>query len=424
MLSSIAGTTVPLDDETDSLAAGIDPAEVRERLVSHATVDEAYVLRTCQRFECYVRGERPHDVLVDVIPDVTDADRTRVRDATTTGESAVVHLFRVACGLESGVLGEDEILGQIREAYRAASEAQALEAALDTVVLKAIRAGERARTETAINEGTVSLGSVALGELHRRLGGLDDADLLVVGAGEVAELVVKALSHREVGDVTIANRTRSSAWELAEQVDGEGIGLETIPDALTEVDAVLTATGATEPVIDASDVGDRRVLLVDLANPADVAPAVEDTPAEVLRLNEVLSVRTSGIEQRQSAIPAVEGIIEEELERLIEQLRAERVDEALAAVYSRGHELRESELDRALARLAGTDEELSETQEEVFRDFSEALLSKLLHPKTQALKQAAARDERETADAWLRLFDEQFDGAELRLEDERKPTKP
>ena len=412
MLSRIAGVSFTLEgDGADPFADGLDPdaTRARERLYRHDGVEEAFVLRTCQRFECYAHGENARDAVSEVCTDALGLDR--LEDDVLIADEAVENLFRVACGLESGVLGEDEILGQVRDAYRTASSAGSLEGALDTVVLKAIRVGERARTETAINEGTVSLGSVTLTKIADRLGDVAGSSVLVIGAGEVAELVVKALSHRGVEGVTVANRTLEAAERLAVDVDGEAVSLSQLSEQLSAADVAITATGASDPVISRRTVEGADLLLVDLANPRDVCPVVDSLEGiDVIGLEEVLSVRTDGLEQRREAVPAVEALIDEERDRLVEQLRAERVDDALSRIYSHAHELRESEVERALDRLAATDEGVSDEQEAIVREFSESLINTLLHPKTAALKQAAAADDRETVAAWLELFDEGFGG--------------
>ena len=415
MLSRIAGVSLTLEDDgADPFADGRDPdaTRVRERLCRYGGVEEAFVLRTCQRFECYAYGESAPDGVRTVVAEAFDLEAPP--ESVQVAAEAVEHLFRVACGLESGVLGEDEVLGQIRDAYRAASTAGTLEGPLDTVVLKAIRVGERARTETTINEGTVSLGSVTLEAVADRLGEVTGSSVLVIGAGEVAELVVKALAHRDAERVTVANRTLETARTLAAAVDGEAVTLAQVPHRLSSADVVITATGAPEPVISSETVADERALLVDLANPPDVAAAVETIEGvDLLTLEEVLSVRTDGLERRREAIPAVEELIDEERERLVEQLRAERVDDALSEIYSHAHGVRESELEQALDRLDAIDGGMTDEQETVIRDFSEALVNTLLHPKTSALKQAAAADDRETVAAWLELFDAGFESARI-----------
>ena len=411
MYADIAGFRVTLD--TDGYgqfesACKSDTSTVRESLRSETGVEEAIVLETCQRYELYVHGPRARDALTSY------RRRLGISDAAgtvLTGESVVEHLFRLTCGLESGVLGEDEIIGQFRDAYREASEDGALGGTLDTIALKALRAGERARTETAINEGVVSLGSVTVDRIAEAVTRLEDCTILVVGAGDVAQLVAKALDRREFGAIRIANRTLEHAQTLADEVGGDAISLADLSAAdLTDADVLVSATGADRRILTGEDLAERDLLVFDLANPRDIEPGVDDHRGiQLVGIDEILDVRNEGLERRERAVPTVEGIIEEEIDRLGKQLRAERVDDALNQIYSRSHELREAEFEQALSRLDASDEPLTETQRQVIEDFSEAMINKLLHPKTAALRQAAATGDRETVDAWLTLFDQESD---------------
>lgn len=394
-----------------------DESSVRTLLLDTTGVEEALVVRTCQRYELYAAGPRATDELQDLVTKIQLESNSIER--LLTGEDVVEHLFRVACGLESGVLGEDEILGQVKEAYREASETDALGGTLDTIALKALRTGERARTETAINEGAVSLGSIAAERAREELDTVVDADnplsethALIVGAGDVSRQVLKALTHRNVGTVTVANRTESKAEKLAEAVDGRALSLADLDtECYQQAELLVTATGANDRLFSIADLVGHELVVVDLANPRDVDPAVADLEdVHLVSIDEVLSVRNEGLERREAAVSDVEALIEEELARLGEQLRAERVDGALNQIYSRTHDLRTSEFERALERLEIEDEPLSDTQRQVMEDFSEALVNKLLHPKTTALRQAAARDDREMLDAWLTLFDQRSAG--------------
>lgn len=425
---NVAGLRVTID--TDGLEAfeavcAHDEPLVRSRLLDAEGVEEALVVRTCQRYEVYAYGAAASGELAR-ISEILGTEHRAV--AVETGRPVVEHLCRVACGLESGVLGEDEILGQLRSAYKQASQSDALGGTLDTIVLKALRVGERARTETAISEGLVSLGSVTVERVSQELkaGPTDclEPDVLVVGAGEVAELVVKAFGHREGhGSVRIANRTLQHARELADDIGGSALALDELDAAhLQSADVLISATGADRRLFTVEDLDGHVLLVIDLANPRDVAPDVESLEdVTLVSIDDVLETRNEGLGRREDAVPAVEAIIEEELERLAEQLRAECVDDALNRIYSRSHELREAEFEHALERLDRQGDPLNERQRDVMRDFSEALITKLLHPKTTALRQAAAEGDRETLDAWLTLFEQ--GGTDLVEDAESKPSQ-
>ncbi len=410
MYDDIAGVQITLEaDGFEQLEACTrDDRMVCETLSQREGVDELLELRTCQRYELYAAGPEAETALASGL----DLDLRRT-DRLLQGQSAIEQLFRVACGLESGVLGEDEILGQLRNAYNRASEADMLGGKLDTIVLKALRSGERARTETEINEGTVSLGSVTADRIAD-LPVDGECTTLVVGAGDVATMVVKSIVGRNLGSVWIANRTVEPARALAQKTDSDAMALTELSDGdLTEVDVLVSATAAERRIFTREELDGRELFVFDLATPRDIHPAVEDcSEIELCRIDELLAVRNEGIKQREAAVPAVEAIIDEELDRLGQQLRAERIDDALTQIYSHSHELRNEEFEQALDRLDAEGEQLSETQRQVIADFSRAVVNKLLHPKTDALRQAAATGDRETVDAWLTLFDQRSDEQE------------
>ncbi|MFC6720741.1 glutamyl-tRNA reductase [Halobacteriaceae archaeon SHR40] len=415
MYDRIAGLRVALETagfERFEAACEHDEKTIRERLLGRDDVEEALVIRTCQRYEVYASGSGARSALSTTAAELgigmADDERTLV------GEAAVEHLFRLACGLESAVLGEDEILGQFRDAHSRASESGALDGTLGLVVRRAIRAGKRARTETVINDGRVSLGSVTVDRVRQELASrpdapdtLADCSLLLVGAGEVAEIVVSAVASRHPAvSLTVANRTLGPAEELAGRVGGEAIELDELSEAaFTRADVLVSATGADRRVVTATDLAGHELVAVDLANPRDVAVEVEDLPGiKLVRIDEVLSTREDGLARRRGAIPAVEEIIAAEIERLDERTRIAQVDDAIGDLYARAHTIREEELERARNRLAESEDELTAQQAAAIEDFSTALVNKLLHPETETLREAAAAGDEVTVEAWLDLF--------------------
>lgn len=433
MYDDIAGLQFTLEtDGFDRFEAACvrDEQSARAFLVGQRGIAEAFVLQTCQRYELYVSGPRASEVLKDLLEKIgLDAGNT---DRLLQGDAVVNHLFHVACGLESGVLGEDEILGQLRDAYRRATENDTLGETLGHVVLKALRVGERARTETAINEGSVSLGSITVQRARRELQSLpdgpttlDDATFVVIGAGDVASQVVKALANRtDPEKLIVANRTPERASMLLDTLDGQAITLEQLSDeVLCETDVLISATGSPDRVVSAGDLTGHTLVAIDLANPRDIAVDV-DGSVRLVRIDDVLSTQNEGLRRRQQAIPVVEEIISAEREQLTEQLRIEEVDDTLGDLYSSAHELREAELEQAQTRLAECGEPLSDSQVAVVREFSESLLNKLLHPKADALREAAAKDDRETVETWLDLFEEASRGVEIRENHDGSDDEP
>ena len=250
----VAGVSVSHSDasiEAIERAAADSQRTAIEELLDRPAISEALVLQTCNRAEAYVVTETPkagRDALSSYLGDV---DPTVVRELDH--EESIRHLMSVACGLESLVLGEDQIIGQLRNAYEDARGVGAMGPVLDDAVLKALHVGERARGETAINEGALSLGSAAVrfGDSKRDL---DGATALVIGAGEMATLAAEALD-RAVDRIVVANRTIPHAEHVASRLDTDAsaVGLNAIAAAADEADVVVSATGSSDYVIDPQD---------------------------------------------------------------------------------------------------------------------------------------------------------------------------
>jgi glutamyl-tRNA reductase len=377
-------------------------------LDSLSGVQEAYVLQTCNRAEAYVVTDEVERGRAALRRYVTDVDPSAVRKLDH--EESLRHLLRVAAGLESIVLGEDQILGQVRDAYEDARGVGTMGPILDEAVTKAMRVGERARSETAINEGTVSLGSAAV-KLARRERDLGEATALVVGAGEMGALVAKALDA-EVRKILVANRTVPHAEHVVEALDSEGgaVGLDAIPTAVDQADLVITATGSADPVVDRSTLataGDTFV--VDLAQPRDVPAAVIELDNVTVRdLDTLESVTEQSRSQREAAAEQVEAIVDEEFEQLLTQYKRKRADQVIGAMYESAERVKARELQTAFEKL----DDLGEDQREVVESMADALVGQLLAPPTQSLRDAAEEDDWSTINTALQLFDPDF-GSEV-----------
>lgn len=396
--------------------AGIDDIEavstrsqqaVVEDLLSREAVEEAFVLQTCNRAEAFVVTEEAETGRSALRPYVAPVPGDLVTELSH--EASLRHLMRVAAGLESLVLGEDQILGQLREAYETAHEAGAIGPVLEDALLKAIHVGERARTETRINEGVTSLGSAAVRLAATDLStDLEDASALVVGAGEMAALAATALDRADAARVVVANRSRENAAHLAESLDGpaEVIGLSALPEAVADVDLVVTATSSPSHVLTTETFeAAGETLVVDLAQPRDVDPAVGARPEVTLQdLDTLEAVTAETRDRRREAAREVEAIIDEAFENLVTQYKRKRADEVIGAMYEGAEQLKSRELDTALSRLESMDETLSADQREVVESLADALLGQLLAPPTQSLRDAAENDDWSTINTALHLF--------------------
>ena len=378
-----------------------------ESLLDQSGVEEAYVLQTCNRAEAYVVAPE-----ASVGRAALDRYRADVPDDAVVEmghEESLRHLLRVAAGLESIVLGEDQILGQVRDAYEDSRGVGAMGPVLENGVTKAIHVGERARTETAINEGTVSLGSAAV-NLADRKRDLERATALVVGAGEMGSLVAKALDGT-VERVLVANRTVPHAEHLVSRldVDGSALGLNGVSTAIDRADLVITATDSPEQVVTVETL-DRAgdTLVIDLAQPRDVPPAADDLDAVTVKDMDALeSVTAASRRRRETAAEKVEQLVDEEFEHLLTQYKRKRADQVIAGMYESAERMKARELSTALEKI-----DLDEEEREVVESMADALVGQLLAPPTQSLRDAAEEDDWTTIKTALQLFDPEF-GADV-----------
>ncbi|MEF8820082.1 MAG: glutamyl-tRNA reductase [Haloferacaceae archaeon] len=396
-------------------AGGGDARATLDEVTRHEGVSEAFALHTCNRAEAYVVTDTPAQgwgALAAFAPEVRDGAIVRMDH-----EESLRHLLRVAAGLESQVLGEDEILGQMRDALDAANGVGALGPTLESAVRKAIHVGERARTETSINEGTTSLARAAV-EAADEETALAGATGLVVGAGETGQTAAKALVDAGVGRLVVANRTVERAAALADDVDvpATAVPLGEAAERVGDADVVVTATASAEPVFDDGALAAAgETVVVDLAVPRDVDPAAETVADVTLRDVEALRAVTDRTqERREAAAEAVSAMVDDEFERLLRSYKRERADEAIGAMYEGADRMKQAELARLRSRLEdGDGAPLTDEQHEAIEAFADSLVNQLLAPPTESLRAAAEADDWTTIQTAMGLFDPTVDRPEV-----------
>jgi len=395
--------TLATVEEVES-AAPEDPSAAAQRLAARSGVDESVVLATCNRAEAYVVTDAAADgreALADFAPEVREGAVTQLDH-----EGSIRHLMRVASGLESLVLGEDQIIGQVKDAMERAREDGTLGPVLEEALLKAVHVGERARTETAINEGTVSMGSAAV-ELAAREAELDDATALVLGAGEMGTLAARAFDGAGVDRLVVANRTVANAEHVAEDVsvDAEAVDLAAAATAAQNAAVVVAATGAPDAVLDADDLDGADAVCVDIARPRDIDPAADALEGVVVHdIDDLERVTERAHEQRRTAARQVEAMIDDEHDRLLSSLKRARADEAIRGMYEGAERMKGRELDRALTKLEAQGD-LTEDQRDTIEALADSLVSQLLAPPTKSLREAAGEDDWNTIQTAMELFD-------------------
>lgn len=382
------------------------------RLADQPNLVEVVVLSTCLRTELYAVVERFHDGVDDLqgfLAGLAETDPATLADHVTVlfDDAVAVHLFEVAAGLRSAVVGETEVLGQVRRAAERARAEQVSGPVLDGLFARAVQTGRRVRTTTAIARGATSLSHVAVALAAEQFDGeLADRRALVVGAGEMGAGVAEALGARGCR-VTVANRSRGRAEALAERVGGEAVGLSGLGDALAGADVVVATTGSALPVLDAGSVaaatdGGRRLVVVDLGVPRNVEGPVGALPGvELFDMDDLRAHAARALDGRRAELARAEEIVHREVERYRADVRARGAAPIVSALRSRLEQVLDAELQRHRPRSGLDDEQWAEVQA-VSRD----VLAKLLHAPSLALKHTAGtpRGER-LVEALRTLFD-------------------
>lgn len=360
--------------------------DVGSALVAGGRVDEALVLSTCNRTEVYVNSPRFHEGLDQVVQALAglgrlSADELSALCSVRYEDAAVAHCFEMVAGLDAMVLGENQVLGQVRTALSDAQDAATSGPVLNALFQTALRVGKRVHSETRIGAAGRSVFTAAMDELRLDPDGLD---CLVVGAGQLAGLAARSLSAGG-GRLICANRTFSNAQRLAEEVGGRAVPMSELTAALAGCDLVISCTGSAEYVITPDRLGaSRPIAVVDLALPADVDPAVRDEGVRVIGLADL----AGRLVDERVDLDAARHLVAEEKERFLARQRAARVTPTVVALRKLADEVVASELERFDHRNPGLDEaQRAEVANTVHR-----VVDKLLHRPTVAVQREAGSE--------------------------------
>ncbi len=393
-------------DEIENAWHG-DVATLLRWVGSQERVEECAVLKTCNRVEIYVVSPRGEKVLFDLAKKARVS--SRIIDFHDHDES-LLHLLRLASGLESMIIGEDQILGQMKELIQMAMKAGTTGWMLETAFKKAIQVGKRVRKETQINERAVSVGSAAVDLAEGILGELQGKSVLVIGAGETGELISRALLAKEIGSICITNRTFDTAQALAECLGGEAVPFEEMRDRLREADVVISATAAPHYILLKEDIEramagrERKLLLIDIANPRDIDEAAACVPGvELHNIDSLRNISSENMRQRREEALKVEAIIAEELQLLKAKYKRKQAEELLARLYSQAEVVKDQEVRKAMNKLSAR-HTLGEVEQQVLQDMSHSIVNKLLAEPTKVLKSAAERGDTELLASLRELF--------------------
>ncbi|GAA5178781.1 glutamyl-tRNA reductase [Niveibacterium umoris] len=383
-------------------------ADALSQLVRQRPVREAAILSTCNRTELYCATESPA-VVADWLADYHRVELAQISPHLfmLPRDAAVRHMFRVASGLDSMVLGEPQILGQMKQAARLAEEAGTLGTLLHKLFQRTFSVAKEVRSTTAIGANVVSMAAAAVRLSERIFASIGEQRVLFVGAGEMVELCAAHFAGCGPRQLTIANRTLERAEALAARFSGDAITLDALPEQLGRYDVVVSCTASPLPIIGLGMVEralksrrHRPMVMVDLAVPRDIE-------AEIAKLDDVFlytvddlaQVVEAGIESRQQAVIDAEAIIADQVSQFLHWVEARDAVPAIRALRNRADELRQAELERALARLAK-----GEDPRAVIEALSQGLTNKLMHAPTQYLNRAEGEHVGEVSDLVRRLF--------------------
>jgi glutamyl-tRNA reductase len=410
------------------------PVEVRERvafppcagrnflrrLKDEGVVAEAVLLSTCNRTEVYavVEDEGVRGRVLDLLAEDRGVERASLERDTywLTDAEAVRHLYRVASSLDSMVVGEGQILGQVREAYRAATEEHCAGQILNRLFHTALRVGKRVRSETGIGDSSLSVPRVAVKLAEEVFGSLAGRRALVLGAGDMSELVVKRLKDRGVSDLLIANRTPERARLLARRVGGGAVSFGALADELSGVDVVVSSTGSGEWVVGSETVAgaiesrEDPLFFIDIAVPRDVDPVVQNLENVYLYdIDDLQAVVERNAEGRQEAAEEGEAMISPAVPVFTGWLSTLHVVPMIQELRDGAEQIRRHELARALQRMELSPEEAASVER-----MSHSLVNKLLHGPIQEIKaRAEAGSPLESSELRRRLL--ALDGLDVEL---------
>lgn len=393
----------------DRLAKALHDLAAREHLL------EVVVLSTCNRTEIYARCTHFHAAVGDVgefLAAYSGAafDEFESHLYTYYDDAAIGHLFAVAAGLDSMIVGESEILGQVRDAWQTAVEEQTAPQLLSRLFKHAVETGKRVRTETGISRHPVSIPGAAVTVAAEHLGNLEGAHALVIGAGQMGRGLALTLRSRGLASITVANRSYERAEVLAVDIAGQAVPLTDIADTLVDVDVVLTSTASRDVLIERSTIemvmacrNDRPLLIVDVALPRDVDPGIHDVPGvTLLDLDDLKEFAQRSAEKRRAEIGNVREILSAEIERYRLERAAREVSPLVASLHELGEDVRQGELDRFRSKL----ERLDPEARDLIDALTQGVVRKLLHEPTVRVKDAAGTPRGDYyADALATLFD-------------------
>jgi glutamyl-tRNA reductase len=370
--------------------------DIFEEIMEKHSVREHIQIKTCNRTEFYFVLDDEWDVTTVDCPDFT----------FETDDDALKHLLRLASGLESMIIGEDQILGQIGMAQKKGIKEGSCGKILKTVFTKAVHVGRVVRQKTMINEGSISIGSAAVELAETVYGDLNFKKVLVIGAGKMGTLVAKALVEKNLEAIVVANRTHDRAVELARELGGSAIRFDKLDEALLDADVVISATGAPHPILSFEKVKNavppenlKRMVMVDIANPRDIDPHVVDLGVKLFNIDDLREIANKSKTMRREAACDAEKIVNSEFELLKRSLKDLEIEPLISNIMADAENIRVKDTQKAFRILKN-----AKNNEKVVNDLTKVLVEHIFYDVIKNLKDAAEKDEKEVIEAAETIF--------------------
>ena len=381
----------------ESISKDID--ELFWKLQEKYSINEYIEISTCNRKEYYINND-----YIDEEDELLSHENQSI--VIEYGQSAVMHLLRMTSGLESMIVGEDQILGQVKDAKHKALKNHHCGKSLDAIFTKAIHVGQVVRNKTKINKGSVSIGSAAIDLAEKHMGSLDDKSVLVIGAGKMGKLVAKALAEKDLQAIFVANRTYYVAVELAKDLGGEAILFSDLEEYLATADLVISATSAPHAIITKNrlltiDRDYQNLMMVDIANPRDISDDVSELGVKSFNIDDLREIADENTNLRKKEFGEAENIINEEFNLLKESFKIMEVDEILGNLRASMEEIRQRETKKASSKLSDVD-----GSAKILNNLTNSIVNKIFFDISKKVKAAAKDENKDIIDAADYIFND------------------
>jgi len=381
-----------------------DLKELFAKFKEEFNVQEYIEIDTCNRKEYYI-----HTTTCSNENELLKAEKENNHNDNILihyDNTAILHLFRMTSGLESMIIGEDQILGQIKHAKKRSIEGKHCGKVLDTLFTKAIHVGQVVRLKTKINRGSVSIGSAAVDLAEEHIGNLDDKHVLVIGAGKMGTLVAKALAEKDLKAIFVANRTHDRAIRLANELNGKAILLDELGQCLPSADVIISATGAPHIILNKERIensidseNSSSIIMIDIANPRDIDENVKELGVKLFNIDDLRGIADKNKKMRESEVIEAENIIADEFKLLKTSFKIMEVEELLGNIRLSMENIRKKEAQKAISKLANVD-----SSAKIIDDMTKSIVNKIFYDISLNIKKAAEEEDYDTLESLKCIF--------------------